>query len=96
MNQELIQQFLVNFAPALTVLAGFIAAGLKIISSMKNILSKSNVEELMAQIEAEKGTIADNIQNSKELVEQLVHENVELKKRQEELLEEFTKVKRGE
>lgn len=96
MNQELIQQFLVNFAPALTVLCGLIAAGVKLIGSMKNILKQSNVESVLAEIEKEKTAIAENITSSKDLVNQLIQENIELKKNQEQLLEEFTKVKKGE
>lgn len=96
MNQELIQQFLVNFAPALTVLCGLIAAGIKLIGSMKNILKQSNVESILAEIEKEKAAIAENITSSKDLVNQLIQENIELKKNQEQLLEEFTKVKKGE
>lgn len=96
MNQELIQQFLVNFAPALTVLCGLIAAGVKLIGSMKNILKQSNVESVLAEIEKEKAAIAENITSSKDLVNQLIQENIELKKNQEQLLEEFTKVKKGE
>lgn len=96
MNQELIQQFLVNFAPALTVLCGLIAAGIKLIGSMKNILKQSNVESVLAEIEKEKAAIAENITASKDLVNQLIQENIELKKNQEQLLEEFTKVKKGE
>lgn len=96
MNQELIQQFLVNFAPALTVLCGLIAAGVKLIGSMKNILKQSNVETVLQALESEKQSIADNISNSKDLINQLVQENIELKKNQEQLLEEFTKVKKGE
>lgn len=96
MNQELIQQFLVNFAPALTVLCGLIAAGIKLIGSMKNILKQSNVESVLAEIEKEKAAIAENITSSKDLVNQLIQENIELKKNQEQLLEEFTKVKKGE
>lgn len=96
MNQELIQQFLVNFAPALTVLCGLIAAGVKLIGSMKNILKQSNVETVLQTLESEKQSIADNISNSKDLINQLVQENIELKQNQEKLLEEFTKVKKGE
>lgn len=95
MNQELINQFLVNFAPALTVLCGLIAAGVKLIGSMKNILKQSNVETVLQALEEEKQSIAENITSSKDLLNQLIQENIELKKNQEKLLEELTKVKQN-
>lgn len=93
---ETVQQFLLNFAPALTVLVGLITAGVKLIGSMKNILKQSNVESVLQAIEDEKSSIADNVTSSKELVKELIRENAELKKAQQELLEEFTKVKKDE
>ena len=93
---EYVQQFLLNFAPALTILVGLIASGVKLIGSMKNVLKQSNVESVLQAIEDEKASVSETVVASKEMFQKLIDENIELKKNQEALLEELTKIKKGE
>lgn len=87
-----LQNILVTYIPAITVLLGFLAGCFGFLKKMKDLLKKSNIEEITALIHDENSDLSKRIDELVTLTKQLMEENQKLKTQNGKLLAELTRI----
>lgn len=93
---ETVQQFLLNFGPALTILLSMAGICWKITRSLIKVVSESNLKNVSENIKNQIDDMKGTLNELKESNKALQIENAELRKKQLQLLEQLTRVKTGE
>lgn len=81
MDYSTLENMLITYVPALTVLLGFLATGIGFLKNMKDILKGANITEIKFQL-----------QSMAVQLKQLAEQNSDLKKRNNELLGELKRI----
>ena len=92
MDLTTLKELLMNYVPYIAAIIGFLASGLGVIRSLKEILKKSNVEEIKAQIHDENSTLSAKINELIDMYKAVMTENATLKKQNDVLIGELKRI----
>lgn len=96
MMSQSLENLLTTFGPMLTVLIGFVTAGVAFLKHLYAIINASNINNVLDNIKKDNESLKAELEVIIDYAKSVAIENAELRKQNKEIKELITKVKEGD